>query len=125
MRLLLHIWSGCGGLLNEVSVADMKRSRRGDAPDRALSRCSSINAKPFGQEEGARLVLPRRVDQGATIDERPHAVGVTRLGCSEDRVVLPAVVWHAARGVPTSALRAETTALSRLKFDGGGASGGR
>jgi hypothetical protein len=48
MRLLLHIWSGCGGLLNEVSVADMKRSRRGDAPDRALSRCSSINAKPFG-----------------------------------------------------------------------------
>ena len=36
--MLLHIWSGCGGLLNEVAVADMKRSRRGDAPD----------AKPFG-----------------------------------------------------------------------------
>ena len=35
LRLLLHIWSGCGGLhLNEVAVADMKRSRRGDAPDR-------------------------------------------------------------------------------------------
>ena len=37
LRLLLHIWSGCGGLLNEVAVADMKRSHRGDAPDRALA----------------------------------------------------------------------------------------
>ena len=46
--MLLHIWSGCGGLLNEVAVADMKRSRRGDAPDRALSRCSSINDKYEG-----------------------------------------------------------------------------
>ena len=43
LRLLLHIWSGCGGLLNGVAVADAKRRRRGDAPYRAWSRCSSIN----------------------------------------------------------------------------------
>jgi hypothetical protein len=24
LRLLLHIWSGCGGLLNGVAVADVK-----------------------------------------------------------------------------------------------------
>ena len=38
LRLLLHIWIGCGGLLNGVAVADIKRCRRGDAPYRALSR---------------------------------------------------------------------------------------
>ena len=55
--MLLHIWSGCGGLLNEVAVADMKRSRRGDAPDRALSRCSSIMlSRPLGAAQHARLV---------------------------------------------------------------------
>ena len=41
MRLLLHIWSGCGGLLNGVAVPDVKRWGRGDAPYRAWSRCSS------------------------------------------------------------------------------------
>ena len=39
--MLLHIWSGCGGLFNEVAVADVKRWGRGDAPYRAWSRCSS------------------------------------------------------------------------------------
>ena len=34
--MLLHIWSGCGGLLNGVAVADIKRCRRGDAPYRAV-----------------------------------------------------------------------------------------
>ena len=40
--MLLHIWSGCGGLLNGVAVADVKRCRRGSAPYRAWSRCPSI-----------------------------------------------------------------------------------
>ena len=43
LRLLLHIWSGCGRLFNGVAVADTKRWGRGNAPYRALSRCSSIN----------------------------------------------------------------------------------
>ena len=30
--MLLHIWSGCGALLNGVAVADTKPCRRGDAP---------------------------------------------------------------------------------------------
>ena len=29
LRLLLHIWSGCGGLFNGVAVADVKRWGRG------------------------------------------------------------------------------------------------
>jgi hypothetical protein len=45
LRLLLHIWSGCGGLLNGVAVADVKCCCAwGGAPYRAWSRCSSINA---------------------------------------------------------------------------------
>ena len=36
LRLILHIWSGCGGLLNGVAVADVKRCHRGDAPYRAV-----------------------------------------------------------------------------------------
>ena len=39
--MLLHIWSGCGALLNGVAVADTKPCRRGDAPYRALSRSTS------------------------------------------------------------------------------------
>ena len=38
LRLLLHIWGGCGGLLNGVAVADVKRCRRGEPPYRALSQ---------------------------------------------------------------------------------------
>eukprot|EP00964_Phaeocystis_antarctica_P069617 scaffold42330_cov97-Phaeocystis_antarctica.AAC.3 len=41
LRLLLHIWSGYGALLNGVAVADTKPCRRGDAPYRALSRSTS------------------------------------------------------------------------------------
>ena len=47
LRLILHIWSGCGGLLNGVAVADVKRCRRGYAPYRALSRRTCLNAKPY------------------------------------------------------------------------------
>ena len=79
-------------------------------------QCAAVDVATFGgQEQGARLIFPRRVDQGATIDERPHAVGITRLGCSEDRVVPPAVVRHGAWDAAdaSSARRARAT-----KFEG-------
>ena len=43
--LPLCTWSGCGGRLNEVAVATVKRDGSGDAPHRAVSRCASINGK--------------------------------------------------------------------------------
>ena len=43
LRLLLHTWSGCGGLLNGLAVADVNRCRWGEPPYCAWSRCSSIN----------------------------------------------------------------------------------
>eukprot|EP00964_Phaeocystis_antarctica_P001767 scaffold922_cov33-Phaeocystis_antarctica.AAC.1 len=46
LRLLLHVWSGCGGLLNGVAVADTKPCRRGDAPYPALSRSTQAHATP-------------------------------------------------------------------------------
>ena len=44
-ELLLCTWSGCGGRLNRVVVAAVKRDGSGDAPHCALSRCASINAE--------------------------------------------------------------------------------
>ena len=44
-ELLLCTWSGCGGRLNRVVVATVKRDGGGDAPHCALSRCASINGK--------------------------------------------------------------------------------
>ena len=38
--MLLHILSGCGGLINGVAVAYVKRWGRGAALYRAWSRCS-------------------------------------------------------------------------------------
>ena len=65
LRLLLHIWSGCGGLLNGVAVADAKRRRRGDAPYRAWSRCSSAaqsallrGASLWAAECGMHVIWP-------------------------------------------------------------------
>ena len=62
LRLLLHILSGCGRLFNGVAVADTKRWGRGDAPYRALSRCSSISvlvpallSRPLGAAHAAML----------------------------------------------------------------------
>ena len=43
-ELPLCTWSGCGGRLNGVVVATVKRDGSGDAPHRALSRCASIKA---------------------------------------------------------------------------------
>ena len=39
--------SGCGGRLNRVAVADIKRCRRGDAPYRALSRRTCFDGRPY------------------------------------------------------------------------------
>ena len=55
------IWSGCGGLLNEVAVADVKRSRRGNA--RPTMPCqdepdgigSAMLARPLGASHHAML----------------------------------------------------------------------
>ena len=47
LRLLLHIWSWCDGLLDGVPVADVKRGRRGGAPYSDLSRSTCINGKPY------------------------------------------------------------------------------
>ena len=53
-------WSGCGGRLNGVAVADVKRYRRGGAPYRALSRCATLVvaamlSRPLGAAQSAQL----------------------------------------------------------------------
>ena len=53
--MLLHIWSGCGGLLNGVAVADVKRPRRGSAPYRAWSRYPSINDTAYWLQQSCCL----------------------------------------------------------------------
>ena len=53
--MLLHIWSGCGGLLNGVAVADVKRPRRGSAPYRAWSRYPSINDTAYWLQQSCWL----------------------------------------------------------------------
>ena len=48
-ELPLCTWSGCGGRLKGVVVADVKRYHRGDAPYRALSRCASNAVASIGR----------------------------------------------------------------------------
>ena len=63
LRLLLHIWSGCGGLLNRFPVADTKRCRRGDASYGAFSRWTCINDKAYCFKPCWRFVWVRPVLQ--------------------------------------------------------------
>ena len=53
--LPLCTWSGCGGRLNGVVVATVKRDGSGDAPHRALSRCASINAERVACSQCCRV----------------------------------------------------------------------
>ena len=53
--LPLCTWSGCGGRLNGVVVATVKRGRGGDAPHCALSRCASINAERVACSQCCRV----------------------------------------------------------------------
>ena len=54
-ELLLCTWSGCGGRLNRVVVATVKRDGGGDAPHCALSRCASINGKACSLQQCCRV----------------------------------------------------------------------
>ena len=54
-ELLLCTWSGCGGRLNRVVVATVKRDGGGDAPHCALSRCASINGKACCLQQCCRV----------------------------------------------------------------------
>ena len=54
-ELPLCTWSGCGGRLNGVAVATVKRDGGGDAPHCALSRCSSINGKACWLQQCCRV----------------------------------------------------------------------
>ena len=54
-ELPLCTWSGCGGRLNGVAVATVKRDGGGDAPHCALSGCSSINGKACWLQQCCRV----------------------------------------------------------------------
>ena len=58
-ELPLCTWSGCGGRLNGVAVATVKRGGGGDAPHCVLSRCASIIN---GTACCLPAVLPRTLD---------------------------------------------------------------
>ncbi len=58
-ELPLCTWSGCGGRLNGVAVATVKRGGGGDAPHCVLSRCASIIN---GTACCLPAVLPRPLD---------------------------------------------------------------
>ena len=79
--MLLHIWSGCGGLLNGVAVADIKHSGGGDASHCALSRCASIN----GRACCFAAVLPRPL--GASLWGAACGASLWAAGCG------PGGVW--------------------------------
>ena len=58
-ELPLCTWSACGGRLNGVAVATVKRGGGGDAPHCVLSRCASIIN---GTACCLPAVLPRPLD---------------------------------------------------------------
>ena len=76
-ELLLCTWSGCGGRLNRVVVATVKRDGGGDAPHCALSRCASINGKRVGSLVAA--VLPRPL--GASLRGAACGASLWAAGC--------------------------------------------
>jgi hypothetical protein len=55
-ELPLCTWSACGGRLNGVAVATVKRGGGGDAPHCVLSRCASSAAASIGRSTGCNAV---------------------------------------------------------------------
>ena len=54
-ELPLCTWSACGGRLNGVAVATVKRGGGGDVPHCVLSRCASINGTACCCQQCCRL----------------------------------------------------------------------
>jgi hypothetical protein len=85
--LLLHTWSGCGGLLNGLAVADVNRCRWGEPPYCAWSRCSSINDTACSS---AAVLLP---PLGAAQQKMLVRAGLWAAVCGPDGVWPCGGVW--------------------------------
>ena len=59
-KLPLCTWSGCGGRLNGLIVATVKRRGGGDVPHCAVSRCASINGRACCLQSSAAASIGRQ-----------------------------------------------------------------